>query len=174
MHQYFVDLFYFNLTEYTEKYLPALRCLLAAYRLNPDHPKCHEQGCRFRLALDNPPEPLPQKVQEVINTTFLSKFASKSVEEDNEDYLESHKDSPAHIQSAVRVRNILNPGSDDTKSKGAKDLESAVALDVASLQEAIDGLHLSDEIGAGSEARESYLEAARKQWPEASVFKSSH
>jgi peptide alpha-N-acetyltransferase len=113
-------------------------------------------------------------VQEVINTTFLSKFASKSVEEDNEDYLESHKDSPAHIQSAVRVRNILNPGSDDTKSKGAKDLESAVALDVASLQEAIDGLHLSDEIGAGSEARESYLEAARKQWPEASVFKSSH
>ena len=156
------------LTQYTEKYLPALRCLLAAYRINPDHPKCHEQGCRFRLALDNLPEPLPQKAQEVINTTFLSKFASKSVEEDNEDYLESHKGSPAHIQSAVRVRNSMNPGANDTK-----DLESAVALDVSSLQEAIDGLHLSDEIGAGSEARESYMEAARKQWPEASAFQSS-
>ena len=161
------------LTACAEKYLLALRCLLAAYSINPDHPKCHEQGCRLRLALDSLSEPLPQKVQEVMNATFLSKFASKSVEEGNEEYLEAHKDSPAHIQSAVRVRNALKPGAVDTKSKGAKDLESVVALDVTSLQEAIDGLHLSDEIGAESEARESYLEAARKQWPEASAFQSS-
>ena len=41
------------LTPITGKYLPALKCLLSAYQINPDHPKCHEQGGKFKLAIDN-------------------------------------------------------------------------------------------------------------------------
>jgi hypothetical protein len=37
----------------------------------------------------------------------------------------------------------------------------------------MDGLKLIDEISAGMEARDSYLKAAQKRWPEASVFQSS-
>ena len=68
---------------------------------------------------------------------------------------------------------MLKPGADDTKSKSKADLESALAKDVSSLQEAMDGLKLIDEISAGSEARDSYLKAAQKRWPEASVFRPS-
>lgn len=161
------------LTECVEKHLPALKCLLSAYQINPDHPKCHEQGCRFKLALDNLSEPLPPKVQEVINNSYLSKFATKSLEQCNEDYLKSHKHSPPHIQSVVRVRNLLKPGAEETKSKGKVDLESSVSLDTTSLQDAIAGLQLTDELQAGPGAREAYIQAAQKNFPEASVFQSS-
>ena len=161
------------LTKCAEKLLPALKCLLSAYQINPDHPKCHEQGCRFKLALDNLSEPLPPKVQEAINNAYLSKFTVKSLEKCNEDYLESHKNSPPHIQSVVRVRNILAPGAEETKSKGKSDLESSVSLDTTSLQDAMEGLRLTDELQAGPEARDAYIQAAQKNFPEASVFQSS-
>ena len=161
------------LTNCTEKYLPALKCLLAAYQLNPDHPKCHEQGGRFKFALDNLSEPLPPKVKEVIDNAYLSKLSSKSLEECNEEYLESHKNSAPHIQSVVRFRNVLKPGAEETKSKGANDLQCTLSLDTISLQEAVDGLHLSDEIEVGPEARKSYVQTAHERWPEASVFQPS-
>ena len=68
---------------------------------------------------------------------------------------------------------MLKPGADDAKSKSQTDLESAVAKDVSTLQEAMDGLKIIDEISAGTEARNSYLKAAQKRWPEASVFQQS-
>ena len=161
------------LTKCPEKYLPALKCLLSAYRINSYHPKCHEQGCRFKLALDSLSEPLPPKVQEAIKHSYLSKFTAKSLEQCNEEYLESHKNSPPHIQSVVRVRNLLKPGAEETKSKGKSDLESSVSLDTTSLQDAMEGLQLTDELQAGPEAREAYIQAAQKNFPEASVFQFS-
>lgn len=109
----------------------------------------------------------------MVNHSFLSKFTTKSLEQCNEEYLESHKDSPAHIQAVVRVRNLLNPGAEETKSKCKLNLESAVSMDVSSLQDAMNGLQLVDEVQAGPEARDSYLEAAQKRWPEATAFQSS-
>lgn len=67
----------------------------------------------------------------------------------------------------------MKPGAKETKSKGAKDLQATLSLDSMSLDEAVDGLHLLDEIEAGAEAKQTYLEAARQRWPKASVFQSS-
>ena len=156
-----------------EKYIPALKCLLAAHQLNPYHPKCHEQGGRFKLVLDDLSEPLPTKVKEVIDSRYLSRLSPKSLEKCNEEYLESHKNSAPHIQSVVRFRNVVKPGAEETKSKCANDLQGTLELESVSLPEGIDGLNLLDEIQLGAEARETYLQAAQKKWPEASVFHAS-
>ena len=133
---------------------------------------CHIQGGRFKLELDNLSEPLPSKVKEVIDNSYLSRLSSKSLEECNEEYLESHKDSAAHIQSVVRFRQILKPNQEETRSKGEKDLQTAISLDSAALTEAIEGLSISDDIGVRPEARKAYVEAAHKRWPEASIFQT--
>ena len=112
-------------------------------------------------------------MKEVIDSSYLSRLFPKSLEECNEEYLESHKDSAPHIQSVVRFRHILKPGADETKSKGEKDLQSSIAVDNVTLQEAADGLRLLDDIEAKPEAREAYIQAAHKRWPEASAFQPS-
>ncbi|KAK4547449.1 hypothetical protein LTR36_001105 [Oleoguttula mirabilis] len=61
-----------------KKYLPALRCLLATRALAPEHPKLKEQDDRLKSALDNVSEPLPDKVKQVIDETYLSKLGSKT------------------------------------------------------------------------------------------------
>lgn len=154
----------------TGKYLPALKCLLAIQSISPDHPKCHELGGVFKLALDNVSEALPKEVQEVVQDLYLSKLDSKSLEQRNEEYLEKHKQSVSHVQSVVRFRNALKPDAEETKSKGVKDLQSSLELPNLSLQQAQAGVELLDEIKAGGNARQAYLEAARVRWPEATVF----
>lgn len=148
---------------------------MAAYAINPDHPKCHEQGGRLKLALDKLEEPLPPKVKEVIDSCYLSKLSTKSLEECNEEYLETHKHSAPHIQSVVRFRHVLKPGDEETKSKGARDLQSTLSLDSTTLEQAVEGLQILDEIGGGQDplAREAYLQAAQKRWPEATALQSS-
>ena len=160
------------LTIATGKYLPALKCLLALHNINPDHPKCHELGGRFKLALDNLSEPLPKEVQEVIQDLYLGKLDSKRLEQCNEEYLAKHKQSASHVQSVVRFSNALKPDAEETKSKGAKELQRSLNLPNVTLQEAQAGLELLDEIKAGSDARQAYLEAARTRWPEATAFKA--
>ena len=164
---------YAKLMIFAEKHLPALKCLLASYQLDPDHPKCHEQGGRLKLALDSLSEPLPSQVKEVIDSSYLSKLSSKSLEECNEEYLESHKDSAPHVQSVVRFRNFLKPGAEDTKSKGARDLQTTVSLESTTLQQAIDSLGLFDELEMPKDALQTYIQAASKRWPEASAFQTS-
>lgn len=141
--------------------------------MDPNHPKCHEQGGRFKLALDKLEEPLPPKVKDVIDSCYLSKLSSKSLEECNEEYLESHKTSAPHVQSVVRFRSILNPGTEETKSKGVEDLQATLQLDSITLQEAVDGLQLLRDIDADKGAREAYVQAAQKRWPDATIFQSS-
>lgn len=163
------------LTTHKGKYLAALKCLLATHSLNPDHPKCHEQGGRLKLALDNLEEPLPPKAKEVMDSCYLSQLSSKSLEQCNEEYLENHKSSTAHIHSVVRFRNVLKPGEEETKSKGVRDLQSTLSLGSTTLEQAIEGLQILDEIGGGQDplAKEAYLQEAQKRWPEATAFQSS-
>ena len=161
-----------TLMSITEKYLPALKCLLTAYTIDPDHPKCHEQGGRFKYALDHLSEPLPPSVMGVIQSQYLSRLSPKSLEECNEEYLTNHKQSAPHIQSVVRFRNFLKPGAEDTKTKSVKDLRTTLDLPIVSLQDAVQGLRLHDELGASKESKQAYVEAARKRWPGATVFSS--
>ncbi|CAK3961316.1 N-alpha-acetyltransferase 16, auxiliary subunit [Lecanosticta acicola] len=152
-----------------KKYLPALRCLLALRKLNPHHPKCHELGGRFKLAIDHLPEPLPKQTQDVLQELYLSKLSPKSLEQVNEEYLESHKASAPHVQSVVRFRNFLKPGAEENKSRGAKELLATIDLPSTSLQDAVEGARILDELKAD---KQPYLEAARNRWPEATVLKA--
>lgn len=152
-----------------------MKCLLAAYAICPDHPKCHEQGGRLKLALDKLEEPLPPKVKEVIDSCYLSRLKSQSLEDCNEEYLESHKNSAPHIQSVVRFRNVLKPEAEETKPKGLRDLQSTLSLNGTTLEQAVDGLQLLDELEASQDplARVAYVQSAQQRWPEATVLQSS-
>jgi N-alpha-acetyltransferase 15/16, NatA auxiliary subunit len=156
----------------TEKYFHALKCILAAQSIDPENPKCHELSGRFKFALDGLPEPLPPKAQEVVQSTFLSKYPSKSVDEINEEYLSAHKDSASHVQAVVRLRQAIKPNDDVTKQKSGKDMIETLKSDKTSLSEALDGLRLLEGIGP-QEAREQYLKAAHERWSEADAFAAS-
>lgn len=65
------------LTRDVEKYLPALKCLLATRALEPEHQSLRDQEARFKSTLDNTSEPLPEKVKQVIDETYLAKLGSK-------------------------------------------------------------------------------------------------
>ena len=152
----------------TAKYLPALKCLLAAQSIDPEHPKCHELSGRLRLALERLGEhPLPEKVKSVLNSEFLSKVSSKSVEASNEEYLAAHKDSATHVHAAVRLRNAVKSG-DATQS--VKDLRATLGGEDTSWEEAKEGLYVLHELGASEEDRTAYTKAANERWPEVDVF----
>ncbi|KAF2771686.1 N-terminal acetyltransferase A, auxiliary subunit [Teratosphaeria nubilosa] len=153
------------------QYLPALKCLLATSSLNSEHPKVHEQGGRFKLALDNLKEPLPEQVKKVIDETYLAKFdRTKSLEQGNDEYLQKFKHSAPHVQSVVRLRHALKPQAEDTKKKGLENLLETLKLEGITLRQAQDGLEVLGDIQAGAEAKEAYAKAARAKWPEATAF----
>ncbi|GAB7339082.1 hypothetical protein MBLNU457_5737t1 [Dothideomycetes sp. NU457] len=53
-----------------QKYLPALRCLIAASKLDAQDSTLTEQITRFKQTLEKLPEPLPPKVDEVIKASM--------------------------------------------------------------------------------------------------------
>ena len=59
------------------------------------------------------------------------------------------------------------------KSKGVKDLQETLSLDGITLEQAVEGLRLLDEIAAGQDpsAREAYVQAAQKRWQEATALR---
>ena len=67
----------------------------------------------------------------------------------------------------------MKPSADNTKTKGVKDLQATVDLDSITLQEAIDGLQVLRDIESDHAAREAYVEAVHKRWPEATLFQAS-
>ncbi|EME89406.1 uncharacterized protein MYCFIDRAFT_55822 [Pseudocercospora fijiensis CIRAD86] len=157
-----------------KKYLPALRCLLAAHKLQPDHPKCHELGGRFKLALDtnNTLKSLPEPVQKVIQEHYLSKLSPKSLEECNEEYLTQHNSSVPHIQSVVYFRHILKPNDESTRTRAVKDLQTTLTAPHITIEEAQHGLQLLKDLGVSEAERKSYVDAALKKFPEATLFKA--
>jgi N-alpha-acetyltransferase 15/16, NatA auxiliary subunit len=157
-----------------EKYLPALKCLLAAQSIDEKHAKVHEQSIRLRRALEQLPEPLPEKVQQVMTSEFLSKVAdsSKSLEQLNEDFLLENWHSAPHVQAGVRLIQVLHPELEEAKKKGAKHLQQSLGEKNTSLRDAEEGLRVLEEIHGSTEDRETYVSKARELWPEATVFQS--
>ncbi|KAK5012503.1 hypothetical protein LTR60_004347 [Cryomyces antarcticus] len=153
-----------------EKYLLALKCLLAASSIEPSNPTLHEQTIRFRRTLDALPTPLPPKVSEVINSTFTLLPASTSLTAHNDAYLSKHAHSASAVQAGLRVRKLLDAA---TQPQNEKDLIATLELSGATLGEAKAGLALLDEWSSAQEAKKAYLEAAGKRWPEATAFKAA-
>jgi hypothetical protein len=152
----------------TEKYLLALKCLLAAHYINPSDPVLHTQIARFRKVLDDFSETLSPNVAEIITTEFDSLLPkSKSPNCWNEDFLNANHTSAPHVQSALSVRLLLKP---DSKGQVEKDLLNTVDLETASLEDAMSALRLLDEWESSQDAKSAFTSHAHKRWKDASAF----
>ena len=105
---------------------------------------------------------------EVINAEFNTLLpASKDLAKHNDEFLQQHHDSAAHVQACLRVRQLIEPTSSE---KNQQDVTRTLALDGSSLDDAIRGLELLEEWKAESRYKNDYVAAACERWPKASAF----
>lgn len=152
----------------TEKYLLALKCLLAAATLGKDHSKVHEQIVRFKLAIDKDLEGVPAKPAEVIKSEFTLLPASTNLSRYNAEYLSTHKDCARRTLSALKTRKLLAP---ESAGQCEKDVVAVLKLPTITLEEAIEGFELLSS-WKSSEV-ETFRKGAAAKWPKALVFESS-
>lgn len=150
---------------YIGKYLLALKCLLAASELDPEHSKVHEQIIRFKLALDKDSEILPPKSAEVIKSEFTLLPASVDLLAYNDEYLSKHKNCARRTLSALKVRKLLKP---DSASAVEKDVAAVVNQPTITMEEAIEALDVLT-LWKSSEVNGCRTKAAVK-WPHATIF----
>lgn len=123
------------------------------------------QLLQFRKALDTLAEPLSPEVAEVVNSEFEKLLPkSQNLEQWNETYLSTKKDSAAHVQAALAVRQILNK---ESKTQCENDLVASLDALKITYDEAVSGLDLLGEWGSD---KTTFAEKASKKWPEASAF----
>jgi len=148
-----------------QKYLLALKCLLAASALNPKHPTLHYQIIRFQKAITTPSvtESIPPQILDLIQEQFVPDVFPKdtTLEAFNEKYAAEHKDSAKAVLAVLRTRQFLSPSE-----KNAKDVVGILELPGTTLEDGREGLALLKEWG-GAEVG-GYAEKAAKKWPEAS------
>ncbi|KAL8935502.1 MAG: hypothetical protein Q9216_005393 [Gyalolechia sp. 2 TL-2023] len=153
-----------------KKYLSALRCLLAAQSIDSSHPLIFEQSIRLRYALKTLPEPLPPKISESLESEFSHMIpANADLLKMNSDFLAKNSESAAHVQTSLRVRQILDP---ETSDDNQKDVIRTLALPSASLADAVQGQELLKNWGVPSRYQDDYTAAAHERWPEATAFMS--
>ena len=155
----------------TGKYLPALRCLLAAWSIDSSHPTNHEQAIRLRHALNLTHETLPPKASEALEAE-LSSLIPRDADllKFNSDFLARNNERAAHVQASLRVRQLLDP---ETADDNQKDVIRTLALPSISLEDSINGLELLKAWNAQARYREDYITAAHERWPEATAFTTS-
>jgi peptide alpha-N-acetyltransferase len=156
------------LTQYAEKYLLALKCLLAAAALDREHPKVHEQIIRFKQIIDKDAETLAPQTAEIIKSEFTLLPASTSLSQYNDEYLSKHKDSARHTLSASRVHKLLSP---DSAARYEKDAANVIKLPSITMDEAKEALDLLRSWNS-SEA-DGFRTSAAAKWPNATAFAAS-
>lgn len=152
----------------TEKFILALRCLLAARSIDASHPLNHVQSIHLRHALKSLPEPLSPKVAEVIESE-LSPLIPQDADllKLNSDFLANNNESAAHVHAYLRTRQLLDASTADGNQK---DVIRTLALPSVSLEDALRGYELLNEWRAQARYRDDYVAAAHERWPEATAF----
>ena len=156
------------LTSFPEKYLLALKCLLAAIALDKEHPKVHEQIVGFKLAIDKDLEGVPPQSAEIIKSELSLLPSSATLAKYNDEYLAKHKDSAPSVLSAIRVRRLLSP---DSASGCEKDAAAVINLPSITMEEAMETLELLSSWQSGGVA--TFRSSAAAKWPKATIFASS-
>ncbi|KAI9825577.1 MAG: N-alpha-acetyltransferase 15, NatA auxiliary subunit [Phylliscum demangeonii] len=173
-----------------KKYLLALKCLLAASRLEPDHPVVHQQVIRFHQSLDSLHPSTSSTIHAVIGATFTTLIAAHtSPSVYNDRYLARHGHDPARLQAGLRVRNALALAP---AAQNRLDLVASLDLPLLTMLQAKDGLDLSrawhrggrdgdgrgggggggggGSGGAGDGLLAEYVRKAGLRWPRSKLF----
>ncbi|PWY80599.1 N-terminal acetyltransferase catalytic subunit Nat1 [Aspergillus heteromorphus CBS 117.55] len=151
------------------KHALALKCLSAAHAIDASNPTLHVQLLRFRKALDTLPEPLAPQVAEVVNAEFETLLPkAQNLDEWNNTFVSTHKDSVPHQQAGLTSRQLLNP---DSKPQCEQDLASTLDSTDITIETALAGLELLNEWGSSQAAQTAYAQKASSKWPEATVFR---
>ncbi|TAQ88550.1 hypothetical protein B7494_g3166 [Chlorociboria aeruginascens] len=151
-----------------KKYLLALKCLLAAATLDPEHSKVHEHIILFKQAIDNESSTLQPNSAAVIKSEFTLLPGPVNLLKYNDDYLSAHKDSARQTMSGLRIRKVLSP---DLASSCEKDVATLLKLPTITLDEAKEALDLL-KLWRSSEL-DSFKSNAMAKWPKSSIFESS-
>ncbi|GAW11938.1 hypothetical protein ANO14919_012910 [Xylariales sp. No.14919] len=146
------------------KYLLALHCLNAALAIDATNPVVHEQAVRFHQEISSKLASLHAKVAEVIKTEFTAIDASTDLKKYNAEFLAEHKDSAAHVVSAVKIQKLL--GEDQKTCE--KGLFGVLSLKTDNWEPAAEALGLLLQ-WRSSEA-EAFRKAADETWPEVTLF----
>lgn len=105
---------------------------------------------------------------EVINAEFNTLLpASTDLAKQNDDFMQEHHNSAAHVHACLQVRQMLDPSSTE---KNQQDVIRTLALDGSSLKDATRGLEMLTEWKAKEQYIDDYMTAAHERWPEASAF----
>jgi len=148
-----------------EKFVPALKCLVAAAAIDSENSKVHEQIVRFKQAIDGEIEIINPISAGVIKSKFTLMPPSISLMQYNDEYLAKNTDYARRTISGLRVRRQLSP---ETASTCEKDVASVVKLPRIALEEAVEALALLKSWKSGE--IESFLSDAAAKWPNATVF----
>jgi hypothetical protein len=149
----------------TEKYLLALKCLLAAAALDKDHPKVHEQIIRFNLAIEKDAETLQPKSAEIIKSEFTLLPSSLTPTQFNDDYRSAHRDGARGTLSAIKVQKLLTPESTSSCEKDVAALIKLTSITTEEAKEALDVLRS----WKSSEA-DNFRSSAAAKWPKATTI----
>ena len=154
-----------------EKYLLALKCLLAAHDLDPANPTLHTQVYRFRSLTEKSREDIPPRISEIISLESKSLFdGDRSVSDWNQSFIASHESSVPHVQAGLRVRGLIDK---DSRGQNEKDLIETLSLPGITLAEGTAGLELLGLWRTSAEVVAAYQKAAGSIWREATAFKTS-
>ncbi|KAG9244925.1 tetratricopeptide [Calycina marina] len=153
-----------ELIGFSEKYLLALKCLIAASALDREHPKIHEQIVRFKLAIDEDSKTLPSQSQDAIKSEFTLLSGSDTTAFNNA-YLSKNKDNIKATISGFKVRRTLSPKS---ASEVEKSIVKLVNGDFITFDEAKEGLELLKSWKSGQ--AEAFKASAADKWPKALAF----
>lgn len=166
----FRAIIYTNLS-FLEKYLLALRCLLAAHSLSPSNPTTHLHVIRFCHGVRAVSSPLSPQVLQVVTAelTPIIPF-DQPLSPFNSEFLARHSSSASHVHAFLRARHLLDASSAEAQNK--KDLINTLQFPDISLPEATAGLQLLRELGVKEDGREEYKAIARKRWLNANAFES--
>ena len=140
----------------------ALRCLRASLKLDPDHPRAHEQSIELGHVLKEADD-VPAKTMEVLNGKF-----GIDVREDlkaaNEVFRARHSSSSAHILSVIKTRKLLGDNAADCE----KEVISLLSMDDVTFTVA--GTALAALRTWRSTQIELFKSLAHEKWPEVTFF----
>lgn len=92
----------------------------------------------------------------------------QNLEEYNNTFLSTHKESVSHQQAGLTSRQLLKP---ESKPQCEQDLIATLDSKDITIDTALAGLELLGEWGSNQAAKSAYVEKASSKWPEATVFR---